>query len=69
MEHIFMCVEMLVSQLWFDDGLTVLEYMAPDVHEALIGIAMEHGQLDNDAAKKFVLDLEDKKRYQKDVWF
>lgn len=44
------------------------ERMAADVHQALLDIAREHGGLDEDAAAQYVRDLQQSKRYQRDVY-
>lgn len=42
--------------------------MASDVHQTLIGIAEEQGQLSHSEAVQFISSLESLGRYQKDVW-
>jgi sulfite reductase (NADPH) flavoprotein alpha-component len=44
------------------------QHMAPDVHAALLRLAAEHGGLDEDAAAEFVLELQQQRRYQRDVY-
>jgi len=43
--------------------------MAGDVHRQLIKIIQEYGNLEAEASEKWLIDLEHKKRYQKDIWF
>lgn len=42
--------------------------MAKDVHETIIQIVEEEGGLVNEEAKQYVLDLQQNKRYQRDVY-
>jgi sulfite reductase (NADPH) flavoprotein alpha-component len=42
--------------------------MAPDVHDALAAIAMEHGGLDRAAAEAYLRRLADERRYLRDVY-
>jgi sulfite reductase (NADPH) flavoprotein alpha-component len=43
-------------------------HMAPDVHTALLNVAAEHGGLNEDAAAEFILELQQQRRYQRDVY-
>ena len=42
--------------------------MAPDVEGALLDLAREHGDLDAEAAREYLLELQRQRRYQKDVY-
>lgn len=42
--------------------------MARDVHNTLIKIVQEHGQMDNTAATEFIKKLQKRGRYLQDVW-
>ncbi|MEX2523768.1 MAG: assimilatory sulfite reductase (NADPH) flavoprotein subunit [Gammaproteobacteria bacterium] len=44
------------------------EYMAPDVHRALIEIVRDQGGLSNEQAQEYVKQLQRDKRYQRDVY-
>ena len=44
------------------------ERMAPDVHAALVEVAMHHGGLDRDGAEAKLRDLADQRRYLRDVY-
>ena len=44
------------------------QHMAPDVHAALLRVAAERGGLNEDAAAEFVLELQQQRRYQRDVY-
>ena len=58
---------------WLDDGAHVYvcgdaEYMAPDVHQALIDVARTHGGMSADDASAWLAQLQKDKRYQRDVY-
>jgi sulfite reductase (NADPH) flavoprotein alpha-component len=58
---------------WLERGAVVYvcgdaERMAPDVHEALIDVVVEHGSLGREAAEDYVRRLADEKRYLRDVY-
>lgn len=58
---------------WLNDGACFYvcgdaEFMAPDVHQALIDIAARHGGLSADDASAWVGQLQKDKRYQRDVY-
>lgn len=58
---------------WIDEGGHVYvcgdaEYMAKDVHTALIEIIAEHGKKSTEDAEAFLADLKKQKRYQRDVY-
>jgi sulfite reductase (NADPH) flavoprotein alpha-component len=42
--------------------------MAPDVHEALLEVAQQHGGLDREAADAWLRQLADERRYLRDVY-
>lgn len=44
------------------------KYMAVDVHKALVGIVMQHNNVDQDEAEKYLQEMEKQGRYEKDVW-
>ncbi len=44
------------------------ERMAPDVHEALVGVVAAHGGLERDAAESYLRRLADDRRYLRDVY-
>jgi sulfite reductase (NADPH) flavoprotein alpha-component len=44
------------------------EHMAPDVHEALIEVAIRHGGLEREAAGDWLRRLADERRYLRDVY-
>jgi sulfite reductase (NADPH) flavoprotein alpha-component len=44
------------------------EHMAPDVHEALLEVAQQHGGLDREAADAWLRQLADERRYLRDVY-
>jgi sulfite reductase (NADPH) flavoprotein alpha-component len=44
------------------------QYMAPDVHAALLEIARRHGALSEDDAREYLTDLQRERRYQRDVY-
>ncbi len=58
---------------WIEQGAYLYvcgdaQYMAKDVHQALITIAIQQGGLDKDQAEQFINDLRKAKRYQRDVY-
>ncbi len=58
---------------WLAEGAYVYvcgdaEYMAPDVHQALIDVIAEQGGLSNDDAAAWLGQLQKDKRYQRDVY-
>ncbi|MGH8218952.1 MAG: assimilatory sulfite reductase (NADPH) flavoprotein subunit [Steroidobacteraceae bacterium] len=58
---------------WIEEGAYVYvcgdaEHMAPDVHAALLKVAAEHGGLAEEAAAQFLLELQQQRRYQRDVY-
>ena len=58
---------------WLENGAHVYvcgdaDQMAPDVNQALVDIAAEHGRLDRDEAEAYVRRLADERRYLRDVY-
>ncbi|MCC2618241.1 assimilatory sulfite reductase (NADPH) flavoprotein subunit [Aestuariibacter halophilus] len=58
---------------WLLDGAHIYvcgdaTHMAKDVHDALVQIVEQHGNLDREAAEAYVTELRKAKRYQKDVY-
>ena len=58
---------------WLEQGAYVYvcgdaEYMAPDVHQALIDIIAEHGDRSQEDAAAWLGQLQKDKRYQRDVY-
>lgn len=58
---------------WIEQGATVYvcgdaNAMAADVHDALLELIGEHGQLDADGAAGYLKNLQKEKRYQRDVY-
>jgi sulfite reductase (NADPH) flavoprotein alpha-component len=58
---------------WLQDGAHVYvcgdaDAMAPDVHEALIRIVAEQGDLERENAEEYVRNLQREHRYQRDVY-
>jgi len=58
---------------WIEDGAYVYvcgdaQHMAPDVHEALLKVIVEHGGLDEEGAAEHILGLQQQRRYQRDVY-
>jgi sulfite reductase (NADPH) flavoprotein alpha-component len=58
---------------WLENGAYVYvcgdaDQMAPDVNQALIDIAAEHGRLDREDAETYVRGLADARRYLRDVY-
>ena len=44
------------------------ERMAPDVHDALVGVVAEHGRLAPQSAEAYVQALAAERRYLRDVY-
>ncbi len=58
---------------WLEEGASFYvcgdaSRMAPDVHEALIGIVAKEGQMDREQAVEYVKRLQKEKRYLRDVY-
>lgn len=58
---------------WLESGAYIYvcgtkDPMSVDVENALVQIVAEHGQLSEEAARQYVLDLENQDRYLKDVY-
>ncbi|MDN3614905.1 assimilatory sulfite reductase (NADPH) flavoprotein subunit [Vibrio gallaecicus] len=58
---------------WLQDGAYLYvcgdaTRMAKDVHDALVTIAQEQGQLEREQAEQYINDLRKAKRYQRDVY-
>ena len=58
---------------WLENGAHVYvcgdaDQMAPDVNQALVDIAAEHGRLDRDEAEAYVRRLADERRCLRDVY-
>ncbi|MFB9137288.1 assimilatory sulfite reductase (NADPH) flavoprotein subunit [Vibrio olivae] len=58
---------------WIQDGAYIYvcgdaTHMAKDVHEALIEVAVNHGNLAREDAEEFINNLRKEKRYQRDVY-
>ncbi|WP_280563263.1 assimilatory sulfite reductase (NADPH) flavoprotein subunit [Chromohalobacter sp. 48-RD10] len=58
---------------WLQAGAYVFvcgdaERMAPDVHQALLDVIREQGRYDEEAAAEYLRDLQQQKRYQRDVY-
>ncbi|MCK0745847.1 assimilatory sulfite reductase (NADPH) flavoprotein subunit [Chromohalobacter nigrandesensis] len=58
---------------WLQAGAYVFvcgdaERMAPDVHQALLDVIREQGGYDEEAAAEYLRDLQQQKRYQRDVY-
>ncbi|MCI0510181.1 sulfite reductase (NADPH) alpha subunit [Chromohalobacter marismortui] len=58
---------------WLQAGAYVFvcgdaERMAPDVHQALLDVIREQGGHDEEAAAEYLRDLQQQKRYQRDVY-
>jgi sulfite reductase (NADPH) flavoprotein alpha-component len=45
------------------------QYMAGDVHTALTDVVTEYGKVSKEDAVKYLEELENLKRYQRDVWY
>lgn len=58
---------------WLQDGAHLYlcgdaTHMAPDVERTLLDLARDHGGLDAEAAREYLLELQRQRRYQKDVY-
>jgi sulfite reductase (NADPH) flavoprotein alpha-component len=58
---------------WLEDGASLYvcgdaEYMAPDVHRALLDIIVRHGARSQDDAAEYLVQLQRERRYQRDVY-
>lgn len=58
---------------WIEQGATIYvcgdaNAMAADVHDALLDLISEHGQLDAEGAAGYLKNLQKEKRYQRDVY-
>ncbi len=58
---------------WLERGASIYvcgdaEHMAPDVHAALVDIAVEHGGLEREGAEAWLRALADDRRYLRDVY-
>lgn len=58
---------------WLQDGARLYvcgdaEYMAPDVHAALVDVVRRHGGLSDDGAAEYITQMQRDRRYQKDVY-
>lgn len=58
---------------WLQDGAVVYvcgdeKHMAKDVHQTLLTILMNEGNMDEDAAKEYIAQMQKDKRYQRDVY-
>jgi sulfite reductase (NADPH) flavoprotein alpha-component len=58
---------------WLEEGAYVYvcgdaQHMAPDVHAALESLAAQHGGHDEESARQFLLELQQQRRYQRDVY-
>lgn len=58
---------------WIAEGAYVYvcgdaQHMAPDVHAALSRIVAEHGALTDEEAAEYVLEMQQQRRYQRDVY-
>ncbi len=58
---------------WLEDGAYLYvcgdaKHMAGDVHDALIGIICAHGGRSDDAAAEYLLQMQQERRYQRDVY-
>lgn len=58
---------------WLENGASVYicgdaNYMAKDVHQALLDVVSEHGKKTVEQANDYLINLRDSKRYQKDVY-
>ena len=45
------------------------QYMAGDVHSALTDVVSDYGKISKEDATKYLEELENQKRYQRDVWY
>lgn len=58
---------------WLENGASIYicgdaNYMAKDVHQALVDVISEHGNKTIEEANEYLINLRDSKRYQKDVY-
>ncbi|MGB0834293.1 MAG: assimilatory sulfite reductase (NADPH) flavoprotein subunit [Psychrobium sp.] len=58
---------------WLENGASLYicgdaNYMAKDVHQALVDVISEHGNKTTEEANEYLINLRDSKRYQKDVY-
>jgi len=58
---------------WLEDGASLYvcgdaEHMAPDVHRALLEIVAKHGARSAEDAAEYLLELQQARRYQRDVY-
>ncbi|MGH8149997.1 MAG: assimilatory sulfite reductase (NADPH) flavoprotein subunit [Steroidobacteraceae bacterium] len=58
---------------WLEDGAYVyvcgdVQHMAPDVHATLLRIIATHGGRSDDGAAEYLLQLQQERRYQRDVY-
>ncbi|MGB1298474.1 MAG: assimilatory sulfite reductase (NADPH) flavoprotein subunit [Psychrobium sp.] len=58
---------------WLENGASLYicgdaNYMAKDVHQALLDVISEHGDKTAEEANEYLINLRDSKRYQKDVY-
>lgn len=58
---------------WLENGASLYicgdaNYMAKDVHQALLDVISEHGNKTAEEANEYLINLRDSKRYQKDVY-
>ncbi len=58
---------------WLEEGAYLYvcgdaEYMAPDVHRALLAVIERHGGRSAEQAQEYVLELQRQRRYQRDVY-
>lgn len=58
---------------WLQDGASLYvcgdaQRMAPDVHQALLGIIGEHGNQPPEQAAEYLVELQRERRYQRDVY-
>ncbi len=58
---------------WMEEGAYVYvcgdaQHMAPDVHTALLRVISEHGALGEEEAAEYVLEMQQQRRYQRDVY-
>lgn len=58
---------------WLEEGAHIYvcgdgAHMAPDVHEALIDVVQEQGRIGRDSAEDYLRNLQQDRRYQRDVY-
>lgn len=58
---------------WLEDGASLYvcgdaQRMAPDVHQALLGIIEQHGNQSPEQAAEYLVQLQRERRYQRDVY-